>query len=45
MRLVSFEGGFGRVEGGLVVPMGDNILAYLATGSARDRDPVESCRS
>ena len=32
MRLVSFEGGFGRVEGDDVVPMGPDLVAYLATG-------------
>jgi 2-keto-4-pentenoate hydratase/2-oxohepta-3-ene-1,7-dioic acid hydratase in catechol pathway len=29
MRLVSFDGGFGRLERDLVVPMGADILAYL----------------
>ncbi|MCZ7663186.1 MAG: fumarylacetoacetate hydrolase family protein [Thermoleophilia bacterium] len=29
MRLVSFEGGFGRVEGDLVVPLGNDLVAYL----------------
>lgn len=36
MKLVSFDGGFGRVEGDVVVPMGDDLVAYLATGSAVD---------
>lgn len=42
MRLVSFDGGFGRIEGDLMVPMGDDILDYLATGVARDREPIAS---
>lgn len=29
MKLVNFEGGFGRVEGDSVVPMGKDMLAYL----------------
>jgi 2-keto-4-pentenoate hydratase/2-oxohepta-3-ene-1,7-dioic acid hydratase in catechol pathway len=33
MKLVNFEGGFGRVEGDSVVPMGKDMLAYL--GGAR----------
>lgn len=37
MRLVSFDGGFGRVEGDLLVPMGDDILAYLDGAPAADR--------
>ena len=36
MRLVSFEGGFGRVEGDSVVPMGADLVAYL--GGARPQD-------
>ncbi|HEY7660862.1 MAG TPA: fumarylacetoacetate hydrolase family protein, partial [Actinomycetota bacterium] len=40
MRLVSFAGGFGRVEGDTVVPMGSDILEYLATGRATDGVPV-----
>jgi 2-keto-4-pentenoate hydratase/2-oxohepta-3-ene-1,7-dioic acid hydratase in catechol pathway len=40
MRLVSFDGGFGRTEGDRVIPMGDDLVTYLATGQARDRDPV-----
>jgi len=30
MKLVSYEGGFGRVEGDAVVPMGRDILEHLA---------------
>ena len=33
MRLVSFEGGFGRVEGDTVVPMGPSLLDWLAFGT------------
>ncbi|MGE5228026.1 MAG: fumarylacetoacetate hydrolase family protein [Planctomycetaceae bacterium] len=36
MRLVSFERGFGRLEGDDVVPMGPDVVAYLATGEASD---------
>ena len=40
MRLVSFEGGFGRLEGDLVVPMGRDLVAYLETGRAQGGEPV-----
>lgn len=40
MRLVSFEGGFGRIEGDLVVPMGPDLVAYLETGEAREGEPI-----
>lgn len=40
MRLVTFHGGFGRVEGELVVPMGTDLVAYLTTGRAADGPPV-----
>ena len=40
MRLVSFESGFGRVEGDSVIPMGPDLVAYLATGDASDGVPV-----
>ena len=33
MRLVSFEGGFGRVEGDAVVPMGPSLVDWLAFGT------------
>jgi 2,4-diketo-3-deoxy-L-fuconate hydrolase len=36
MKLVSFEGGFGRIEGDSVVPLGPDLLAYI--GGVR---PVE----
>ena len=40
MRLVSFEGGFGRVEGDVVIPMGRDLVAYLATGEATNGPPM-----
>ena len=33
MRLVSFEGGFGRVEDGKVVPMGPSLVDWLTYGN------------
>jgi 2-keto-4-pentenoate hydratase/2-oxohepta-3-ene-1,7-dioic acid hydratase in catechol pathway len=33
VRLVSFEGGFGRVEGDTVVPMGPSLVDWLAFGT------------
>ena len=33
MRLVSFEGGFGRVEDDAVVPMGPSLVDWLAFGT------------
>jgi 2,4-diketo-3-deoxy-L-fuconate hydrolase len=40
MRLVSFVGGFGRVEGDQLIPMGDDVLQYLAEGRSEDADPI-----
>lgn len=40
MRLVSFAGGFGRVEGSMVVPMGEDLVAYLAGTPERTGLPV-----
>lgn len=40
MKLVSFDGGFGRIEGDLVVPMGPDLVAYLETGEAREGAPI-----
>ncbi len=40
MRLVSFVNGFGRVEGDLVIPMGHDLVEYLATGDASNGAPV-----
>jgi 2-keto-4-pentenoate hydratase/2-oxohepta-3-ene-1,7-dioic acid hydratase in catechol pathway len=39
MRLVSYDGGFGRVEGDVVVPMGPDLVAYLAGAPAADGAP------
>lgn len=40
MRIVSFEGGFGRVDHDQVVPMGTDLQAYLAgSPPAADGDP------
>jgi 2-keto-4-pentenoate hydratase/2-oxohepta-3-ene-1,7-dioic acid hydratase in catechol pathway len=36
MKLVSFTGGFGRVEGDQVVPMGGDLITYLETGASQD---------
>ena len=40
MRLVSWESGFGRVEGDEVVPLGDDLLAWLETGEEHEGAPV-----
>ncbi|WP_148571356.1 fumarylacetoacetate hydrolase family protein [Nocardioides caldifontis] len=43
MRLVSFVGGYGRLEGAdgtYVVPMGEDLVAHLAGAPAEDREPV-----
>lgn len=47
MKLVSFEGGFGRIEDDRVVRMGEDLLAYLATGKAEDgpRAPLASIQA
>jgi 2-keto-4-pentenoate hydratase/2-oxohepta-3-ene-1,7-dioic acid hydratase in catechol pathway len=39
MRLVSYDGGFGRWEGDVVVPMGPSLIDYLRTGDGADEDP------
>jgi len=46
VKLVSLEGGFGRVEDDDVVRMGDDLVAYLATGEVHDgpRTPLASIR-
>jgi 2,4-didehydro-3-deoxy-L-rhamnonate hydrolase len=36
LKLVSFPGGFGRVVGDLVVPMGPDIVAYLGGAAPED---------
>jgi 2,4-diketo-3-deoxy-L-fuconate hydrolase len=40
VRLVSFAGGFGRVEGDTVVPMGEDLVAYLGGAPPREGDPL-----
>ena len=41
MRLVSYDGGFGRVTGENVIPMGSDLLAFLATGEREgDGQPI-----
>jgi 2-keto-4-pentenoate hydratase/2-oxohepta-3-ene-1,7-dioic acid hydratase in catechol pathway len=40
MRLVSFDGGFGRVEGSEVVPMGADLVSWLAGAPAVESAPV-----
>lgn len=39
MRLISYQGGFGRIEGDSVIPMGADIVDYLRTGEANDGPP------
>jgi 2-keto-4-pentenoate hydratase/2-oxohepta-3-ene-1,7-dioic acid hydratase in catechol pathway len=39
VRLIAFDGGFGRIEGDRVIPMGEDLAAYLATGQATDAEP------
>jgi 2-keto-4-pentenoate hydratase/2-oxohepta-3-ene-1,7-dioic acid hydratase in catechol pathway len=39
MKLVSYEGGFGRVEDGAIVPMGDDLVRFLATGHVQPGIP------
>ena len=36
MKLVSFEGGFGRVDGDDVIHMGPDLVTFLATGEWND---------
>ena len=40
MRLVSFAGGFGRLEDDAIVPLGSNLVEYLAQSVAVEGDPV-----
>lgn len=40
LRLVSFEGGFGRLEGQGIVPMGADLVAYLAGAPVRESSRV-----
>ena len=40
MRLVSYTGGFGRLDGDTIVPMGRSILEYLRFGRAKEQRPI-----
>lgn len=40
MKLVSYDGGFGRVEGDQLVPMGGQLLDFLRTGVSHDAEPM-----
>ncbi len=40
MRIVSYPGGFGRLEGDAVVPMGADIAAWLRDGRAEEGEAV-----
>src|SRR5439155_3757751 len=40
MKLLSSGGGFGRVEDGAVVPMGYDLVRFLATGTVQTGAPV-----
>ncbi|MPZ69410.1 MAG: fumarylacetoacetate hydrolase [Actinobacteria bacterium] len=42
MKLISYRGGFGRVEGDEVIPMGTDILDYLRSGASEDGAPLRS---
>ena len=38
MKLASYDGGFGRVEGTTFIPMGPDLLSYLRTGVSTDTE-------
>jgi 2-keto-4-pentenoate hydratase/2-oxohepta-3-ene-1,7-dioic acid hydratase in catechol pathway len=40
VRLISFEGGFGRLTGTDVVPMGADVVAYLSDGTVAEGPPI-----
>lgn len=40
MRLISYEGGFGRVDSGTVVPMGTSLVAYLSGDVPAEERPA-----
>jgi 2-keto-4-pentenoate hydratase/2-oxohepta-3-ene-1,7-dioic acid hydratase in catechol pathway len=42
MKLVSFDGGFGRLENDSVVPMGSDLLSHLESGEVRESEPRAS---
>lgn len=37
MRIVSFDGGFGRIDGDDIVPLGKDVLEFLRNGRTRER--------
>jgi 2-keto-4-pentenoate hydratase/2-oxohepta-3-ene-1,7-dioic acid hydratase in catechol pathway len=39
VRLIAFDGGFGRVEDDHVIPMGDDLVPYLEHGRTSDGEP------
>jgi 2,4-diketo-3-deoxy-L-fuconate hydrolase len=40
MRLVSYEGGFGRVENDHVMPLGPSLIEYLRTGHTEEGEEI-----
>jgi 2-keto-4-pentenoate hydratase/2-oxohepta-3-ene-1,7-dioic acid hydratase in catechol pathway len=40
MKLVSYEGGFGRVEGDRIVPMGEDLVDFLRAGVSKDAETL-----
>jgi 2,4-didehydro-3-deoxy-L-rhamnonate hydrolase len=40
VRLLSFDGGFGRIEGEALIPMGADLVDYLASGACREAAPL-----
>jgi 2-keto-4-pentenoate hydratase/2-oxohepta-3-ene-1,7-dioic acid hydratase in catechol pathway len=39
VRLIAFDGGFGRIEDDRVIPMGEDLVAFLGSGRASDGEP------
>lgn len=40
MRLATFDGGFGRIEGDKLIPMGSDLIEYLETGETAESPPI-----
>jgi 2,4-diketo-3-deoxy-L-fuconate hydrolase len=40
MRLISYDGGFGKLEDDGVVPLGSSLIEYLRTGRVEEGEPV-----
>ncbi len=40
MRLVSYDGGFGRLDGDAVVPMGGDLLGFLGGAAVAEGEPL-----